>query len=87
MNGTSTQEVAKMIAGRFDYILGAGDQAQHEVDVLAPDKRDLVKISFADMSPGAARHFMCSLAVDATTIARLNAAIQSLHLDIEHEEH
>lgn len=87
MSGSTMLNVAKLLAGRFDYILGSGEESSHTANTPAPDETELVKIAFADLAPCEARHFMCSMSVDDKIIARLNAAIGALHLDVESEEH
>jgi polar amino acid transport system substrate-binding protein len=87
MSGTTVQDMAKLLAGRFDYILGPGEEAQRDASVIAPAKHDIVSIAFPDLAPGEMRHFMCSTAVSDATLARLNTAIHALHLDAEPKEH
>jgi polar amino acid transport system substrate-binding protein len=81
MTGSTMLNVRKLLAGRFDYLLGSGEEASHTADTTAPDESEFVKIAFADLAPGEARYLMCSTAVSDATIARLNTAIHALHLD------
>jgi uncharacterized protein (TIGR02285 family) len=85
-NGSTILNIRKLLAGRIDYVIGLGEEASYSTDTPAASDRNLVKIEFADLAPGEARYFMCSTAVSDATIAQLNAAIHSLHLDVEAED-
>lgn len=78
--GTPMQNLSKLMLGRFDYTVGAADEAPRGVDGTDVDTRELVLVDFPDMAPGAPRRFMCSASVDDTVLHRLDAAIKALHL-------
>ncbi|HSY29931.1 MAG TPA: hypothetical protein VK832_20640, partial [Burkholderiaceae bacterium] len=80
MAGSSMQNVSKLALGRYDYIVAASDESPRSVAGADVNPNDLVAIEFADMAPGASRHFMCSKSVDDATVKRLDAAIRALHL-------
>lgn len=77
--GTPMQNLSKLVLGRVDYIVGSADETPRGYDGNDVPIKDLAVVSFPDMAPGAARHFMCSQAVDDGIVKRLNAAMQSLH--------
>ncbi len=80
ISGTSMQNLSKLVMGRFDYTVGIADETPRGIDGNTVAAKDLAVIEFPDMAPGAARHFMCSVAVDDAIIRRLDAAIRTLHL-------
>jgi len=83
MAGSSMQNISKLALGRYDYIVATSDETPRGVAGMNVDPNDFVAIEFADMGPGASRHFMCSNAVDDATVKRLDAAIRALHLNAE----
>jgi len=78
--GTPMQNLSKLMLGRFDYTIGIAEETPRGVDGNNVMAKDVAIIEFPDMAPGAARHFMCSAAVDDAIIRRLDAAIRTLHL-------
>ena len=78
--GTPMQNLSKLAAGRVDYLIASSNETPRGAVGTIVDPKDLVLIEFADMAPGASRHFMCSKAVDDATIERLNTAIHTLHI-------
>ncbi len=78
--GTPMQNISKLVLGRFDYTVGIAEETPRGVDGNDVAAKELAVIDFPDMAPGAARHFMCSPAVEDAVIRRLDAAIRALHL-------
>lgn len=74
--------IAKLSAGRVDYMLGAPEEFVNNVKLAGLKENDFAQIEFDDMPPGTQRHFMCSKSVDAETIAKISAAIGSLNLNL-----
>lgn len=82
MTGTVIQELAKLVAGRFDYILATSDDAAVAIDGNY-DPSIFATVEFPDIPPGELRYFMCSMAVSDEVMARLNAGIDTLRLRLE----
>lgn len=82
MVGATTQHSAKLVAGRIDYVIGVAEEANNIEASGKSNADDFVRVEFPDMPLGELRHFMCSMAVDDTLIARLNEGINALHLKL-----
>lgn len=80
---TPDKLLAKLAAGRIDYTLAAPEELDTSMKLSGAKPDDLARIAFDDMPKGALRHLMCSKSVDDATIAKLNAGIASLRLDLE----
>lgn len=80
---TPDKLLAKLAAGRIDYTLAAPEEFDISVKLSGAKPDDFARVAFDDMPKGALRHLMCSKSVDDATIAKLNAAIAALQLDLE----
>ncbi|MES2261013.1 MAG: transporter substrate-binding domain-containing protein [Pseudomonadota bacterium] len=80
--GTFDQGFAKILAGRFDYIITFPEEFDSWATRSGLEAGRMVRIDYADMPDGIFRHFMCSRAVDDELLNRLNAGIAALHLKL-----
>ena len=75
--------MAKMIKfKRADYMLIDEEDYSYLNQRGEIDAADMQPVRFADMPPGLKRYIMCSKSVGADTVARLNAAIKQMALNV-----
>lgn len=72
---TPDKLLAKINAGRIDYMLAAPEEADFSLKQSGVDPAAIKRVNMSGTPDGAARHFMCSKSVGDDTIAKLNAAI------------
>lgn len=72
---TPDKLLAKLGAGRIDYLLAAPEELDISIKMSGLDPASVAQIGFSDIPDGTARHFMCGKSVDAAVIAKLNAGI------------
>lgn len=69
-------QMVQMIArGRADLMFTAEEEAASLLDQAGPEVRHLQVLRFPDMPPGERRHLMCSRAVPAQLMQRLDEAL------------
>lgn len=82
-NVTPAQNVAKLAAKRFDFIILDQEEASYLIQQAGLKEGDFEVITFSDIPEGNLRYLWCSKTITAPEMAKINAAVAKLYPEVK----